>query len=69
MSTIEELEAKVKSLNPQELAEFREWFQRFEDEVWDRKIREDQANGKIDETQVINGTRQNSCDLISKTKG
>lgn len=31
MSTIEELEAKVKSLNPKELAEFREWFHRYED--------------------------------------
>jgi len=48
MSTIEELEAKVKSLNPQELAEFREWFQRYEDEVWDRKIRDHQAKGKFD---------------------
>lgn len=48
MSTIEELEAKVKSLNPRELAEFREWFQRYEDEAWDRKIREDQAKGKFE---------------------
>ncbi|MBI1325850.1 hypothetical protein GC170_22040 [bacterium] len=48
MSTFEELEAKVKSLTPQELAEFREWFQRYEDEVWDRKIRDDQAKGKFD---------------------
>jgi hypothetical protein len=48
MSTIEELQAKVKSLNPPELAEFREWFQGYEDEVWDRKIREDQAQGKFD---------------------
>lgn len=48
MSTIEELEAKVKLLNPRELAEFREWFQRYEDEVWDRKIRDDQAMGKFD---------------------
>lgn len=48
MSTIEDLEAKVKSLTPRELAEFREWFQRYEDEVWDRKIREDQAKGKFD---------------------
>lgn len=48
MSTIEDLEAKVKSLTPRELAEFREWFQRYEEEVWDRKIREDQAKGKFD---------------------
>ncbi len=48
MSTIEELEAKVKSLTARELAEFREWFQRYEDEVWDRKIRDDQAKGKFD---------------------
>lgn len=63
MSTIEELEAKVKSLNPRELAEFREWFRRFEDAVWVRNIMEDRTTGKF--TALIAAAREQ----MAKCKG
>lgn len=35
-------------VSPQELAEFREWFARFDAEVWDRQFESDVKAGKLD---------------------
>lgn len=48
MSRVEEIERAVRQLPPQDLREFREWFQRFEDELWDRQIERDVAAGRLD---------------------
>lgn len=48
MSRVEDVERAVRQLSPQDLREFREWFQRFEDEVWDRQIERDAAAGRLD---------------------
>jgi hypothetical protein len=48
MSRVEEVERAVRDLSPQDLREFREWFQRFEDELWDRQIERDVAAGRLD---------------------
>jgi hypothetical protein len=47
MSRVENLEDQVKGLNPQELREFRDWFARFDAEVWDEQIETDARNGKL----------------------
>lgn len=47
MST-EELERTVASLPQDQLAQFRDWFYRFENERWDRQIEQDVANGRLD---------------------
>ena len=46
--TVKELEKAVAGLSPEELAEFRAWFQTFDMDRWDRQIAEDTAAGKLD---------------------
>lgn len=47
MSRVERIEGQVKSLNPEELKAFRDWFARYDAEMWDRQIEEDAAGGKL----------------------
>ena len=48
MGAVEKLELLVKSLSPEELARFREWFAEFDAQLWDRQIEADAAAGKLD---------------------
>ena len=48
MGAVEKLELLIKSLSPQELTKFREWFAEFDAQVWDRQIESDAAAGKLD---------------------
>jgi hypothetical protein len=47
MTDIEELEKRVRSLSPDRLAKFREWFYEFDNELWDRQIEADAKAGKF----------------------
>ncbi|MBI4710233.1 MAG: hypothetical protein HY759_03900 [Nitrospirae bacterium] len=49
MSEVEELESRVRTLPPEDLAKFREWFIKFEDELWDHQIAADFRAGKFDQ--------------------
>jgi hypothetical protein len=48
MGAVEKLELLIKSLSPEELAQFREWFVEFDAQLWDRQIEADSAAGKLD---------------------
>jgi hypothetical protein len=48
MGAVEKLELLIKSLSPEELAQFREWFAEFDAQIWDRQIQTDTAAGKLD---------------------
>jgi hypothetical protein len=48
MSTVQEIEAAVSRLSPDQLAAFRAWFTRFDVEAWDRQFEEDAAAGRLD---------------------
>ena len=48
MSTVEELEAAVQKLSPQERAAFRAWFVEFDAAEWDRQLEGDVAAGRLD---------------------
>jgi len=48
MTRIEKLERDIRSLSPQELTTFREWFAAFDAAAWDRQFEEDAASGKLD---------------------
>jgi hypothetical protein len=56
MNEIEELEARVRSLPPKRLAQFRDWFHEFENELWDRQIEADAKAGKF--TRLIDKARR-----------
>ncbi len=45
---ITELKTAVKQLPQNELAEFVEWFEDFQESLWDRQIEEDLKAGKFD---------------------
>jgi hypothetical protein len=47
MTKVEKLEKEVQNLSPDELATFREWFQKFDSDDWDRQIKEDIESGKL----------------------
>ncbi len=46
--TLHELEQKISQLPPGELAEFRQWFLRFDGDRWDEQIEKDVLTGKLD---------------------
>jgi hypothetical protein len=48
MSDVKSIEEAVKSLPPQDLAEFRRWFSEFDTATWDRQIEQDLAEGRLD---------------------
>lgn len=49
MSSVQEIEAAVKGLSPQELSQFESWYDEFKADAWDREIEEDAKSGKLDE--------------------
>ncbi len=48
MSEVEELESRIRSLSPENLAQLREWFYQFDEDLWDRQIEADFRAGKFD---------------------
>jgi len=48
MSTIQTIEQAVQQLPAQELAEFRQWFTKFDGAAWDVQIEADAGSGKLD---------------------
>jgi hypothetical protein len=55
--TLKELEKAITGLSPEELAEFREWFHRFDMDEWDRQIARDAEAGRLD--HLIEEARRN----------
>ena len=48
MSKLEEIERRIRSLPPEDLTKFREWFVEFDHLLWDRQIEADSKAGKLD---------------------
>ena len=48
MNRVEVIEKEVRHMSREELAEFREWFIRFDSDSWDAQIESDAAAGKLD---------------------
>jgi hypothetical protein len=48
MSELEDLEKRIRSLPPEELAKFRAWFVEFDHALWDTQIESDAKAGKLD---------------------
>ena len=63
MQTIQELQSIVSQLSADELARFREWFDKFDAEVWDRQFEEDVKSGKLDRlaNQAIADFKAGKC--------
>ena len=48
MTRIEKLEREIQKLSPQELANLRNWFRKYDADAWDREIEEDVRGGRLD---------------------
>jgi len=48
MTRIEEIESRIRDLNPEELSAFRWWFLEFDSCLWDREIENDAKHGELD---------------------
>jgi hypothetical protein len=48
MSTVEQIEAAVQNLSPDERAAFRAWYAAFDAADWDRQMEADVAAGRLD---------------------
>jgi DNA-binding PadR family transcriptional regulator len=46
--SITEIEQAITELSPEELARFREWFDEYYAQVWDKQIEEDAKAGRLD---------------------
>ncbi len=63
MPAVQELQSAVSQLSIDELARFREWFDEFDAEVWDRQFEEDVKSGKLDRlaNQAVADFRAGKC--------
>ena len=63
MRVVQELQSAVSQLSTEELARFREWFYKFDAEVWDRQFEEDAKSGKLDQlaNQAIADFQAGKC--------
>ena len=48
MSTVDEVEAAVQRMSPEERAEFRAWYAEFDADEWDRELKADAVSGRRD---------------------
>jgi len=44
---VEEIEKVVAELPPNQLRQFRSWYEKFDSDAWDKQIEEDIASGKL----------------------
>jgi hypothetical protein len=63
MSTVAEIEAAVVRLSNEELAAFRNWFNEFDAEAWDRKFESDALSGRLDRLgeEALEDLREGRC--------
>jgi hypothetical protein len=48
MSTVDEIEAAISNLPPQDFARLRDWLLERDQALWDKQIEEDSASGRLD---------------------
>jgi hypothetical protein len=48
MGSVQDIEAAVKELAPEQRAQFRAWLEAFDDGEWDLQIEQDLGTGRLD---------------------
>ncbi|HDY69022.1 MAG TPA: hypothetical protein ENH85_14685 [Candidatus Scalindua sp.] len=63
MKTVKEIESAITHLSLKELSYFREWFDEFEADEWDKQFEKDVKEGKLDKLaeQANKDFRENRC--------
>lgn len=47
-NTVENIEKAIRQLPPDQLREFRAWYEKFDSDAWDEQIEADAVSGKLD---------------------
>jgi hypothetical protein len=47
MKNVKELERAITNLSPEDYKELRDWFERYETELWDKQFEKDVKSGKL----------------------
>ena len=63
VTTISEIEEAIRRLSRADLAAFREWFDRFDAEAWDRQFEQDAREGRLDDlaNEALKDLREGRC--------
>ena len=63
MSTIQEIQAALSELSPEELSVFRAWFAEFDAKAWDQEFEQDVAAGRLDALaeEALRDLREGRC--------
>lgn len=48
MTKLEDITKAIEQLSPEELAQFRDWFEELQARLWDEQIERDAKSGKLD---------------------
>ncbi|OED36513.1 hypothetical protein AB833_28125 [Chromatiales bacterium (ex Bugula neritina AB1)] len=49
---VEEIEKEIQQLSPDQLRQFRAWYEKFDSDKWDEQIERDAQSGKLDEIAI-----------------
>ena len=63
MNLVSEIEVAVKKLSRDELSAFRDWFQEFDAEAWDKQFETDVTAGRLDALaeEALRDLREGRC--------
>jgi len=63
MNVVSEIEVAVKKLSRDELSVFRDWFQEFDAEAWDKQFETDVTAGRLDALaeEALRDLREGRC--------
>ena len=61
--TVKEIEKAIEKLSQDDLSDLREWFYKFDNEVWDKQFESDVKAGKLDRLaeKAISEYRAGKC--------
>jgi hypothetical protein len=48
MSTVKEIEQAIIQLSQEDFARFREWFEEYQTDLWDKQFEQDAKSGRLD---------------------
>lgn len=66
MQNVQEIEEAVSKLSESDLINFREWFEKFDQGVWDKQFEADVKSGKLNELaqKAISDFKSGKCKEI-----
>lgn len=63
MKNVKELEKAITNLSAEDYKELRDWFERYETELWDKQLEKDVKSGKLNTfaNEAIQEYKNSSC--------